>query len=125
LIGKGFHHVDLLVGKWLNLGLQNGDDAEKNPFAEHRNRQRRTVILLFDQLGKFIGCHLQVPDMNRTSLKCSFPRHCPQPWTQRMSIQVISESRPRAVGRRETEKFAVESENMAPHGSAQTCCALS
>src|SRR5262249_51471016 len=87
LIGEGGHQLDLLVVEWLNFGLQNGDDTAKNSFAEHRNCQYGAVTLLFDQLGKFIVRLLQhVPDMNRTSLKRSFPRHRAWSWAQRMSI---------------------------------------
>ena len=120
LVGKGRDQLDLFVGEWLDIRLQDGDDPEERVLAQHRNREHGPVTLLLHQIDVFIiGLLQNIMAMDCLPLRGGPPRNGARTGPGWMLLQGLHECRRSPVRGGKTEILAVESENMTPRRSAQ------
>src|SRR5260370_25326639 len=66
LIGEGRYQLDLLVCEWPYLGARQGQNADRDALAQHRNTKNSTISVESSRLEGVFWINLYVVNMNRS-----------------------------------------------------------
>src|SRR5260370_26363375 len=103
LIGEGRYQLDLLVCEWPRLGARQGQNADRDALAQHRNTKNSTISVESSRLEGVFWINLYVGNMNRSAFEQSASGGLASFQLDRTASDVIHEFCGKSVGLRTIE----------------------